>query len=84
MEALITLGAVALMFLLPFYVLGGRRDRSGRVKIRYGPSRSVLVLTGLMRLLFRLPAYAVIYWYVSLPLIGIATLIYAGYALFGE
>lgn len=84
MEALITLGAIALIFLLPFYALGGRRGRSGRVKIRYGPSHSFLLLTGLVRLLFRLPAYAVIYWYVSLPLIGIATLVYAGYSLFGK
>ncbi|MFI0487658.1 hypothetical protein [Actinomadura sp. 9N215] len=79
MEGLITLGAIALMFLLPLYAFGHRRG--GRIKIRYGPSRTAQAGMWFARGAVHIPVYAVIYWYVSLPLIAVGTLGYVIYSI---
>lgn len=63
---------------LPLFALGGRGRSRPRVKV--GPSNSGQLGMALLRLIGRaikglfytLPIYSILYWYVSLPIIGIA------------
>ncbi|MQY09870.1 hypothetical protein [Actinomadura macrotermitis] len=67
MNGIVTLIAIGMMLLLPMYALKSRAGQAGRVKVRYGPSRSA----GIARLMFR-------FWYITLPALAIVALIFVG------
>jgi hypothetical protein len=73
-QGIIVMGAIALMVFMVRFVLGSGR-RVGRVRVRYGPSRSAQAGAAGARGLGRMLAFGARNWSITLPVLAALALV---------